>query len=126
MGREGGQEGVDVLRFVGEQEGAGRPDAQGYFADDAEEAEVRADGGEVLGVLLFGDFEQRAVAFDEFDADDEGGDLGAVGEGGVICVGSGYGAEVKIAPFEDDGTGGMDVSELSTSYVSSCEYVTYG
>ena len=70
--------GVSVLKLAKEK-GAYGPDAQGDFADDAEEAEVRADGGEVLGVLLFGDFEERAVAFDEFDAYDEGGDLGAVG-----------------------------------------------
>jgi hypothetical protein len=79
LGGESGEEGVDVLSRVGEEKGADGPDAEGYFADDAEEAEVRADGGEVLGILLFGDFEEVAGAFDEFDADDEGGDLGAVG-----------------------------------------------
>jgi hypothetical protein len=64
---------------------------------------VRADGGEVLGVLLFGDLEELAGAFDEFDADDEGGDLSAVGQGGIVRVSAGHGTEVEVAPFKDNG-----------------------
>ena len=86
LGGEGVEERVDVLRLVGEEQGADGPDAQGHFADDAEEAEVGSDCCEVLSVLLLGDVEQFAVALDELDAYDERGDLSSVGQGGVVGV----------------------------------------
>jgi len=86
LGGEGGEEGVDVLGLVAEEEGSDGPNTQGYFTDDAEEAEVGSDGCEVLRVLLLGDLEQFAIALDELDAYDERGDLSTVGQGRVVCV----------------------------------------